>query len=131
MVIAASTIAQYAPWGNAVLAFELATGTTSIDPETGNTIQATETREYLAALNLETPQWSGKPGSDETTYPCSGRLLTPSTLDSRITNGSQAAATVNGTRGRFELIFDLAQDAYHRGTLRQSLQGTFRVIGGP
>lgn len=131
MAIAASTIAAYAPWGNAVLAFELATGATSVDPETGNTKQATETLEYLASLNLEAPQWSGKPGADETTYPCRGRLLSPNILDSRITNGCQAAATVNGTRGRFELTFDLAQDAYHRPTLGQTLQGTFRVIGGP
>lgn len=131
MAIADSTIAAFAPWGNAVLAFELATGFAGVDPETGNTTQSTETLEYLAYLNLEAPRWSAKPGADETTYACRGRLLSPNTLDSRITNGSQAAATVSGIRGRFELIFDLAQDVFHRPTLGQSLQGTFRVIGGP
>jgi hypothetical protein len=38
---------------------------------------------------------------------------------------------INGYRGRFELIFDLAMDSAHRRDLRQSIEGTFRVVGGP
>lgn len=131
MAIAASTIANYAPWGNAELAFQLGTGFAAVDPATGNALQSTEVVEYLAALSVEAPQWQGKPGTDETVYVCRGRLLSPAVLDPRITNGSQADAVINGTRGRFELTFDLSMDAVHRRDLRQSVQGTFRVIGGP
>jgi len=131
MAIDATTISDYAPWGNAELAFTIGTGAASTDPLTGNVIQATEVVEYLAALTVEAPNWTGKPGADETAYSCQGRLLSPSTLDARITNGSQAEATINGIRGRFELVFDLAMDSYHRADLRQVIKGNFRVIGGP
>lgn len=131
MAIPAATIAAYAPWGNAELAFEVGTGATAVDPATGNAVQATEVVEYLAALSLQSPAWRPEHGVDNTSYPCRGRLLSPATLDPRITNGAQAEATINGYRGRFELVFDLAMDAAHRQDLRQTLQGTFRVIGGP
>lgn len=130
MAIPAATIANYAPWGNAELAFRLGTGTVTVDPTTGNSSQATETVEYLAALSLDPPAWSGQSGSDQTTYTCRGRLLSPAVLDPRITNGSQAEAVINGARGRLELVFDLAMDAYHRRDLRHAIQGTFRLIGG-
>jgi hypothetical protein len=68
---------------------------------------------------------------DNSTYACTGRLLSPARLDPRITNGSQAEATINGYHGRFELVFDLAMDNAVYRDIRQSLQGTFRVIGGP
>jgi hypothetical protein len=122
--------ASYAPWGNAALAFVLPTNGATTASATGNYVPVTEVIEYLAALNIDPPNWSGKPGADETVYVCRGRLLSPSTLDPRITNGSQAAATVNGVRGRFELVFDLAPDIYHVNTLRQTIQGTFRMRGG-
>lgn len=131
MAIAKAKIASYAPWGNAQLTFTVSTGFTSIDATTGNTVQATETLEYLAALTMQPPSWSGKPGADETTYACRGRLLSPVVLDPRITNGSQAQATVNGIHGRFELVFDLSMPFRHYSEVRQSIQGTFRVIGGP
>lgn len=130
MAIAAAAIANYAPWGNAELAFKLGTGAVTTDARTGNAVQATETVEYLAALSLEAPNWKEKPGGDETVYICRGRLLTPAVLDSRIRNGSQAEAVINGLRGRFELVFDLAMDAVHRRDLRHAIQGSFRVIGG-
>ena len=130
MAISAATIASYAPWGNAQLAFELSTGFATTDPATGNATQTTEVVEYLAALTLQAPSWKPRAGSDNTTYSCRGRLLSPTTLDPRITNGSQAEAVINGYRGRFELVFDLTMDAYHRGDLRQSIEGTFRVVGG-
>lgn len=131
MAISATTVASYAPWGNAQLAFEVGTGFATTDPTTGNAIQSTEVVEYLAALTLQAPAWTPEGGVDNTTYSCRGRLLSPATLDPRITNGTQAEAVINGYRGRFELVFDLAMDAYHRGDLRQSIEGTFRVIGGP
>lgn len=130
MAIPSATVSAYAPWGNAQLSFRVPTGTTTTDPATGNAIQSTETVEYLATLTLETPNWTGKPGADETVYPCRGRLLSPSTLDNRIVNGSQAEATINGARGRFELTFDLTMVAANRVDLRQLIQGTFRVTGG-
>jgi hypothetical protein len=131
MAIQAATIAAYAPWGNAQLAFEVGTGYATTDPNTGNAIQSTEVVEYLAALTLQAPSWKPESGVDATTYSCRGRLLSPSTLDERITNGAQAEALINGYRGRFELVFDLAMDAAHRRDLRQSIEGVFRVIGGP
>ncbi len=130
MPIPSATIAAYAPWGNAELSFQLGNGTVTLDPETGNPVQLTETVDYLAALSLQAPEWTGKPGADDTVYRCQGRLLSPSVLDPRITNGSQAEARINGTRGRLELVFDLSMDAYHRRDLRQTIQGTYRLIGG-
>jgi len=130
MAIPATTIANYAPWGNAQLAFELGTGVTTIDSCTGNTIETTEIVEYLASLNIQKPSWQGKSGVDETTYTCQGRLLTPATFDTRITNGTQADCLLNGLKGRLELSFELAMDAYHYGDLRQSIEGVFRVVGG-
>lgn len=129
MAISAATIAAYAPWGNAQLAFEIG-GTPSVDPTTGNVVQAPEVVEYLAAMTLQPANWNPAPGADMTVYPCQGRLLSPAILDTRLTNGSQANATINGYRGRFELNFDLSQDAYHRRDLRTLISGTFRVIGG-
>lgn len=131
MAISATTIASYAPWGNAQLAFEVGTGFATTDPATGNAIQSTEIVEYLAALTLQAPSWKSEAGTDNTTYSCRGRLLSPAILDPRITNGSQAEAVINGYRGRFELVFDLAMDAVHYRDLRQTIEGTFRVIGGP
>jgi hypothetical protein len=132
MPIAAAIIADYAPWGNAELAFEVpANRLGTEDPTTGNFSQDLVTVEYLAALKLQGPSLSPQSGIDSTVYSCSGRLLHPTKLDPRITNGSQAFATINGYQGRFELVFDLAMDAYHRETLRQSIEGTFRVVGGP
>jgi hypothetical protein len=131
MAISSDIVASYAPWGNAQLAFQVAGGTVTEDPETGNPTQVPCVVEYLASLTLEAPNWRDAAGVDSTTYGCRGRLLHPTVLDPRITNGSQAQAVINGTRGRFELVFDLAMDAYHRGDLRQSINGTFRLIGGP
>ncbi len=131
MAISATTIASYAPWGNAQLAFEVGTGSATTDPATGNATQSTEIVEYLAALTLQAPSWKAEAGMDNTIYSCRGRLLSPAILDPRITNGSQAEAVINGYRGRFELVFDLAMDSYHRQDLRQSIEGTFRVVGGP
>jgi len=131
MAIAASTVASYAPWGNAQLAFEVGTGFATVDPTTGNAIQATETLEYLAALTLQAPAYKPESGVDSTTYSCRGRLLSPTVLDPRITNGSQANCVINGYRGRFELTFDLAMNRGAFRDLRQSIEGIFRVVGGP
>lgn len=131
MTIPASTVAAYAPLGNAQLAFKVGTGLTTTDAATGNATQSSEVVEYLATLLLQAPSWKPESGVDNTTYVCRGRLLSPSMLDPRITNGSQAEAVINGYRGRFELVFDLAMDAPAYRDLRQTIQGTFRVIGGP
>lgn len=130
MSITTETVATYAPWGNAQLAFEVGNSIITDDPTTGNPIEGVVVLEYLAAISLEAPNWQAQSGVDNTTYSCRGRLLTPTTFDDRITNGSQAEATINGVLGRFELTFDLAMDAFHRQELRQAFQGTFRVNGG-
>ena len=134
MAIPAATVAKYAPHGNAQLSFVVNTQAYQTDPATGNTITTLknqQTIEYLAAINLQQPNWKGEAGVDNTTYTCEGRLLTPATLDTRITNGCQADAVINGYRGRFELVFNLSMDRNHYSDLRQSIQGTFRVVGGP
>lgn len=131
MAISAGLVAKYAPWGNAQLAFELGTGYATTDPATGNAIQTTEVVEYLAALTLQAPAWKGESGVDNTTYSCKGRVLSPATLDARITNGTQADCVINGYRGRFELVFDLTMDMNFRKDLRQQIEGIFRVVGGP
>ena len=133
MTITADQIAQYAPHGNAVLAFDLYQQAYVTDPATGNTVTEVKNQErveYLAALNLQPVQWKGQEGVDMSTYNCTGRLLTPAEFDQRITNGSQAVATVNGYEGRFELVWPLAMDKGHYTDLRQTVAGTFRVIGG-
>ena len=134
MAIPAATVAKYAPHGNAQLSFVVNQQAYQKDPTTGNTITTLknqQTIEYLAAINLQQPNWKGEAGVDNTTYTCEGRLLTPATLDTRITNGCQADAVINGYRGRFELVFNLSMDRNHYSDLRQSIQGTFRVVGGP
>lgn len=134
MAIPAATVAKYAPHGNAQLSFVVNQQAYQTDPTTGNTITTLknqQTIEYLAAINLQQPNWKGEAGVDNTTYTCEGRLLTPATLDTRITNGCQADAVINGYRGRFELVFNLSMDRNHYSDLRQSIQGTFRVVGGP
>ena len=130
MAIPAAIIASYAPWANAQLAFSVGTGSISTDPATGNTVQAPEVVEYLAYLQLQPPNWRPESGVDSTTYACRGRLLSPASLDPRITNGSQAEAKVNGYLGRFELVFSLSMRARHRQDLRQDIEGIFRVVGG-
>jgi hypothetical protein len=123
-------VAAYAPWGNAELTFTVSGSTITTDAATGNPIASTETLEYLAALNLSAPDWQKVEGVDTTLYRCNGRLLWPSSLDPRITNGSKATAVINGYVGRLELVFDLAMDAEVYSTIRQSISGTFRVVGG-
>jgi hypothetical protein len=130
MPVPSSTVASYIPWGNAQLTFKVGTGAVAVSEATGNTVPVTQELVYLAALFMQAPAWSGKPGADETVYSCSGRLLSPSALDPRITNGSQAEALINGYRGRFELVFDLSMNRSFYTDIRQSIRGNFRVIGG-
>lgn len=149
MVIDPDTIAAYAPHGNAELSFEVGsvggpltpvkdpeTGNyilaPVIDPHTGNYTEPFEKLEYLAAGNLEAPNWKPQEGVDSTTYGFRGRLLSPSRLDPRLTSGMQGEATINGVKGRFELVFDLAQlhSPVVNNDTRQSILGKFVVIGG-
>jgi hypothetical protein len=130
MTINPEIIAAYAPWGNAELAFEVATSQATLDAATGNYIFSQTTLNYLAALSIQPPNWRSASGADQTLYTVTGRLLSPSTLDPRISNGSQAVARINGLVGRFELVFDLNMDQAARIDLRQMIQGTFRVTGG-
>lgn len=115
---------------NAELTFEVNGQVVDTDPETGNPVPRQEAITYLAALKLQAPRHESQPGADMSTYNCSGRLLDPPTLDPRISGGSQAAALINGVHGRLELAFDLAADRQMAAFIRQTIQGTFRVIGG-
>lgn len=115
---------------NANLAFEVAGATLKEDPDTGNQVASTETIHYLAALRLNRGRWDKQVGVDESTFPCTGRLLNPATLDPRIVSGSKAAAVINGRRGRFELQEDLGAPLGAMPLLRQQINGTFRVTGG-
>lgn len=123
-------VATYAPWGNAELIFTVSGAMVTTDPTTGNPIASVDTLEYLAAVTLAGPDWQKDPGADTTLYRCTGRLLYPAVLDDRITNGSKAAAVINGYTGRFELVYDLNPRGEAQATIRQSITGTFRVVGG-
>lgn len=120
----------YGLLANAILSFDVGGVTLTEDPETGNQVAATEVVSYLAALRIDRGRWDKQVGVDETTFPCSGRLLSPATLDPRIVGGSKAAAVINGRRGRFELQEDLGTPVGALPLLRQPIHGTFRVTGG-
>lgn len=120
----------YGNIATATLAFEVAGAALTVEPETGNEVPATEVIEYLAALKLNRGRWEKQVGVDESTFPCTGRLLSPATLDPRIVGGSKAAAVINGRRGRFELQEDLGAPVGAMPLLRQQINGTFRVTGG-
>lgn len=120
----------YGNLATATLAFDVAGAALTVDPETGNQVAATETLHYLAALRLNRGRWEKQVGVDESTFPCTGRLLSPATLDPRIVSGSKAAAVINGRRGRFELQEDLGAPVGAMPLLRQQINGTFRVTGG-
>jgi hypothetical protein len=120
----------YGNIANATLAFEVAGATLTVDSETGNQVAATEVINYLATLRLNRSRWEKQVGVDESTFPCTGRLLSPATLDPRIVSGSKAAAVINGRRGRFELQEDLGAPVGAMPLLRQQINVTFRVTGG-
>lgn len=131
MSVDATTIANFAPWGNAQLTFTVGTGLTTTDAVTGNKKQSSTELDYLAHIKLSRPDYKSERGIDITTYSCEGRLLSPDALDARITNGSQAVAVINGYNGRFELRYDLSTVKEVYGEIRQAFQGTFYVTGGP
>lgn len=120
----------YGTLANATLAFEVPGAALTVDPLTGNEVATSQTIEYLAALRLNRGRWEKQVGVDESTFPCTGRLLSPATLDPRIVNGSKAAAVINGRRGRFQLQEDLGVPPSAMPLLRQQINGTFRVTGG-
>lgn len=126
-----SLIDAYAPWSNAVLRFSVGTDVTAIDPDTLNVIETQEILTYVAALQPAPPRSDNSAGANDNRYAVKGRLLSPTFLDVRITNGSQAACTLNGMEGRLEISFDLAMDSFHRASIRQEIRGNFTVIGGP
>lgn len=130
MPIPAATIATFAPWGNAQLAFQVTGGAPiTEDPETGDPIASTTTLEYLAHVTISQPDWQKSEGADQSLYRCRGRLLAPRAFDPRVTNGSKATATVNGLQGRFELTFDLAASRAEAPEIGQAFDGTFRIVG--
>lgn len=130
MSVEATTIANFAPWGNAQLTFTVGTGLTTTDAVTGNKKQSSLELDYLAHIKLSRPDYKSERGIDTTTYSCEGRLLSPIKLDSRITNGSLAVAVINGYQGRFELKYDLSMVQELYSEIRQTIQGTFYVTGG-
>jgi hypothetical protein len=130
MTVTPQPAAAYGNLANATLAFEVAGAALTVDPETGNQVAATEVINYLASLRLNRGRFELQVGVDESTFPCTGRLLSPAALDPRIVGGSKAAAVINGRRGRFELQEDLGAPLGAIPLLRQEINGTFRVTGG-
>ncbi len=130
MTTAPQPASAYGHMANATLAFDVAGAALTEDPETGNQVATTVVIHYLATLRLNRGRWEKQVGVDESTFPCTGRLLSPATLDSRIVGGSKAAAVINGRRGRFELQEDLGTPVGAMPLLRQQINGTFRVTGG-
>lgn len=120
----------YGNLANATLAFAVPAATLTVDPDTGNQVATTEVIHYLATLRLNRGRWDKQVGVDESTFPCTGRLLNPAVLDPRIVGGSKAQAVINGRRGRFELQEDLGTPLGAMPLLRQQINGTFRVTGG-
>lgn len=120
----------YGNIANATLAFDVPAAQLTVDPETGNQVADTEIIHYLATLQLNRGRWEMQVGVDDTVFPCTGRLLSPATLDPRIVGGSNAAAVINGRRGRFELEEDLGTPLGALPLLRQRISGSFRVTGG-
>jgi hypothetical protein len=120
----------YGNIANGTLAFKVAGATLTVDSETGNQVASTEVIHYLATMRLNRGRWEKQVGVDESTFPCTGRLLSPATLDPRIVSGSKAVAVINGRRGRFELQEDLGAPVGAMPLLRQQINGTFRVTGG-
>jgi hypothetical protein len=117
-------------WGNATLTFLVSGLTTVDDPETGNPVPRQDRLIYQAALQLRSPNHTSQPGADMTAYSVTGQLLNPAQFDSRIGNGAQADAVINGHQGRLELTLDLTAPAALQQHLRQRVQGTFRLLGG-
>jgi hypothetical protein len=120
----------YGNLANASLAFEVAGEVLTVDADTGNEVAAVEVINYLAALRINRSRWEKQVGVDESTFPCTGRLLSPATLDPRIVSGSKAVAVINGRRGRFELQEDLGAPLGAIPLHRPQINGTFRVTGG-
>jgi hypothetical protein len=117
-------------WGNATLSFLVSGLTTVDDPGTGNPVPRQDKLIYQASLQLRSPNHTSQPGADMTAYSVTGRLLSPPSFDSRIGNGAQADAVVNGHQGRLELELDLTTPVAMNQYLRQRVQGTFRLLGG-
>lgn len=121
---------NYGNLANASLAFTVAGPDLTVDTTTGNEVANSVVVEYLATLKVSNATWAKQVGVDETTFPCSGRLLSPAQLDPRIVSGSKAAAVINGRQGRFELREDLGAPVGAMPLLRQQITGIFRVTGG-
>ena len=118
----------WAPFANASLTFALARAYTT-DPETGNVIETQESVTYSAFLKPQSPKYKALPGADATNYLCEGRLLSPSTLDSRISNGATAQCTLNGVQGSFQIRLDLMMQTAYQQDLHQRLIGLFKTVG--
>lgn len=121
-------MSAWAPFANADLTFELAKAYTT-DPDTGNVVETTESVSYAAFLKPQNPSYAAQVGADQTDYLCEGRLLSPSTLDSRIATGAIARCTLNGVQGSFQLKLELTMQTSYQRDLHQKLIGTFQAIG--
>lgn len=129
MAITATDISDYAPLGNAVLRFNVSTNTLVTNPKTLNREPTQEVLEYLAAVKLDNPQERSNEGLDNNVYNITGRLLRPRLLDLRITAGTEATATINGTTGKFRYTHTLNDDKAFYSDIGQPINGTFTVIG--
>lgn len=125
----------YGPFSNGTISFQVGDNTSSWseDPTTGNYVPGpshTITLTYEVALTLSPSQNNNAPGAELVQYYCQGKLLSPTTLDPRITVGLVGTATLNGLEGRFILTDrGINTNPSYRPTLRQTLAGTFEHVG--
>lgn len=90
---------------NAVLTFQTGSGTTTIDPETGNPIESQETLEVSAKLDqVKDPRVERPSGVNISAIYMEGFAINPAILPSNVTPTATAQATINSLSGRFFLV---------------------------
>jgi len=126
---------NFGPFSDGTITFSVGDATDSwiTDETTGNYIPGsshTVTLEYEVTVNLSPASNNDPPGVDIPRYNCDGRLLSPTTFDSRVRIGMSAAAKLCGVDGRLILAdIGLSTDPDYRSTLRQRFSGTFEYVG--
>lgn len=124
-------VQAWTPYSNTTLTFQVETGKSIYNPETGNYEPEVIAMTYLAYLSVMPPTVNYNPGVDVTAYLVEGRLLEPNVFDPRIQNGAQAEGTFNEYKGRFVYKVNLdTPPFYFKNSVNQPIQGIFHVIGG-
>jgi hypothetical protein len=100
------TTSPFAPYANALLRFQVASGELLTDIKTGNKRPGTAIVEVVALLEQKkAPKNNELPGVDDTAVWVEGFLVTPRPLPGEITPESQCFGVWQGRQGRFHLQF--------------------------